>query len=158
MRLAPGMVLAIELHRRLFASPRARKRAAEDRLASIRTQVDAALEQHKGRLLNRDDVQTFEKITSRLADMSITDLDVRLLSRRILGSATLETIDKNGRVTLPDFLLEEVGLGRELVLVGQGEYFEIWSPEEWTKQIAAQLDLEANNQRLKVLDLRLGSK
>ena len=101
---------------------------------------------------------TFEKITSRLADMSITDLDVRLLSRRILGSATLETIDKNGRVTLPDFLLEEVGLGRELVLVGQGEYFEIWSPEEWTKQIAAQLDLEANNQRLKVLDLRLGSK
>ena len=69
---------------------------------------------------------TFEKITSRLADMSITDLDVRLLSRRILGSATLETIDKNGRVTLPDFLLEEVGLGRELVLVGQGEYFAIW--------------------------------
>ena len=71
---------------------------------------------------------------------------------------TLEAIDKNGRVLLPDFLREEVGLGRELVLVGQGEYFEIWSPEEWAKQVAAQLDIEANNQRFKVLDLRLGSK
>lgn len=100
---------------------------------------------------------TFEKITRRLADLSITDNDVRLLNRRILGTATLETIDKNGRVLLPDFLREEVGLGKELILVGQGEYFEIWSPEEWAKQIAAQLDLEANNQRLKVLDLRLGS-
>jgi MraZ protein len=101
---------------------------------------------------------TFQIITRRLEALSITDPDVRLLNRRILGSATLEAIDKNGRVHLPDFLREEVGLGRELVLVGQGEYFELWSPEEWAKQVAAQLDIEANNQRFKVLDLRLGSE
>ena len=101
---------------------------------------------------------TFEKILHRLEALNIADPDVRLLNRRILGTATQVEVDRNGRVLLPDFLREEARLGKELVLVGQGEYFEIWSPEEWAKQIAAQLDTEANNQRFKVLDLRLGSE
>ena len=101
--------------------------------------------------------QTFEKILQRLQALNIADPDVRLLTRRILGSATQVEVDKIGRVLIPEFLRQKVGLAKELVLVGQGEYFEIWSPEEWAKQEAAQLDIEANNQRFKVLDLRLGS-
>jgi MraZ protein len=102
--------------------------------------------------------QTFEKVLQRLQALNIADPDVRLLSRRILGSATQVGVDKNGRVLIPEFLRRRVGLDSELVLVGQGAYFEIWSPEEWAKQEAAQLDTEANNQRFKVLDLRLGSE
>ena len=100
---------------------------------------------------------TFEKVLRRLQALNIADLDVRLLTRHILGSATQVEVDKSGRVLVPDFLRHKIGLGRELVLVGQGEYFEIFSPEEWAKQEAAQLDVEASNQRFKVLDLRLGS-
>jgi MraZ protein len=102
--------------------------------------------------------QTFEKVLQRLQALNIADPDVRLLNRRILGSATQVGVDKNGRVLIPEFLRRRVGLDSELVLVGQGAYFEIWSPEEWAKQEAAQLDTEANNQRFKVLDLRLGSE
>ena len=101
--------------------------------------------------------KTFEKVLRRLQSLNIADLDVRLLTRRILGSATQLEVDKSGRVLVPEFLRRKIGLGRELVLVGQGEYFEIFSPEEWARQEAAQLDVEANNQRFKVLDLRLGS-
>ena len=100
----------------------------------------------------------FDKILHRLQALNIADPDVRLLNRRILGSATQVEVDKNGRVLIPEFLRQKVNLNRELVLVGQGMYFEIWSPEEYAKQEAAQLDTEANNQRFKVLDLRLGSK
>jgi MraZ protein len=102
--------------------------------------------------------QTFEKILVRLQALNIADPDVRLLNRRILGSATQIDMDKNGRVLIPEFLRQRAGLERELILVGQGAYFEIWSPLEWAKQEAAQLDTEANNQRFKVLDLRLGSE
>jgi MraZ protein len=99
----------------------------------------------------------FDKILHRLQALNIADPDVRLLNRRILGSATQVDVDKNGRVLIPEFLRQRVNLNCELVLVGQGAYFEIWSPEEYAKQEAAQLDTEANNQRFKVLDLRLGS-
>jgi MraZ protein len=102
--------------------------------------------------------QTFEKILVRLQALNIADPDVRLLNRRILGSATQIDMDKNGRVLIPEFLRQRAGLERELILVGQGAYFEVWSPLEWAKQEAAQLDTDANNQRFKVLDLRLGSE
>lgn len=102
--------------------------------------------------------QTFMKILDRLETLNIADPDVRLLYRRILGSATQVDMDGNGRVLIPEFLRRRAGLERELVLVGQGAYFEIWSPLEWTKQEAAQLDTEANNQRFKVLNLRLRSE
>ncbi len=102
--------------------------------------------------------ETFEKVLDRLQALNIADPDVRLLNRRILGSATQVDMDKNGRMLIPEFLRHKAGLEKELILVGQGSYFEIWSPLEWAKQEAAQLDTEANNQRFKVLDLRLGSE
>jgi len=100
----------------------------------------------------------FEKIRLRMRELNIADPDVRLLYRRILGSATRVGVDKVGRVVIPEFLHQKLGMAKELVLVGQDEYFEIWHPVEWTKQEAAQLDTDANNQRFKVLDLRLGSE
>jgi MraZ protein len=101
---------------------------------------------------------TFELILQRLQALNIADPDVRLMYRRILASAVETEVDKNGRVLMPEFLRQKIGLDKAMVLVGQGRYFEIWSPEEWAKQEAAQLDTEANNQRFKVLDLRLGSE
>lgn len=101
---------------------------------------------------------TFELILQRLQALNIADPDVRLLYRRILASAVETEVDKNGRVLVPEFLRQKIGLDKAMVLVGQGRYFEIWSPEEWAKQETAQLDTEANNQRFKVLDLRLGSE
>jgi MraZ protein len=100
----------------------------------------------------------FEKIRLRMRELNIADPDVRLLYRRIFGSATRVEADKVGRVVIPEFLHQKLGMAKELVLVGQDEYFEIWHPVEWAKQEAAQLDTDANNQRFKVLDLRLGSE
>ncbi|HEX9091994.1 MAG TPA: hypothetical protein VF831_10920, partial [Anaerolineales bacterium] len=62
---------------------------------------------------------------------------------------------KAGRILIPEFLSQTAGLSinQEAVLVGQGNYFEIWSPDEWALQQQALADPEANSERFKVLDL-----
>ena len=41
----------------------------------------------------------------------------------------------------------------ELVVAGQGEYFEVWTPAEWKTQMDKLQDVEANEQRFSTLDL-----
>jgi len=102
----------------------------------------------------------FGAISQHLQKMSITDPVARSLRRLILGSASRLDVDKAGRVLIPDFLCQKAGLcsEKEAVLVGQGNYFEIWSPEEWDIQQQALDDAEANTQRFKVLDLSTGTE
>jgi DNA-binding transcriptional regulator/RsmH inhibitor MraZ len=41
----------------------------------------------------------------------------------------------------------------QAVVAGQGEYFEVWKPEDWDSQMTQLQDPEANNQRFAALDL-----
>jgi MraZ protein len=99
--------------------------------------------------------KAFNAISQRLDQMSMTDPLARALRRLIIGSATRLEVDKSGRILIPGFLLNKVGLssGQEAILVGQGSYFEIWSAEEWNLQQQALDQAEANTDRFKVLDL-----
>jgi MraZ protein len=65
-------------------------------------------------------------------------------------------VDKAGRILIQKFLRDLVALGSEVILVGQGDYFEIWSPEEWQKRLDCIQDTEANAQRFAALDLATG--
>jgi DNA-binding transcriptional regulator/RsmH inhibitor MraZ len=47
------------------------------------------------------------------------------------------------------------GLEKEIILVGQGDYFEVWAPAQWEKQSAILLDTAANTGRFAHLDLAL---
>ena len=40
-------------------------------------------------------------------------------------------MDKQGRVLLPAYLRESVGLSGEAVLVGSRDHAEIWAPDRW---------------------------
>ena len=99
--------------------------------------------------------KAFEAISHRLDQMSLTDPLARALRRLIIGSASYLEIDKSGRILIPEFLCQRSGLSsdQEAVLVGQGSYFEIWSPGEWELQQQALDQTEANTERFKVLDL-----
>ncbi|OGN93705.1 MAG: division/cell wall cluster transcriptional repressor MraZ [Chloroflexi bacterium RBG_13_50_21] len=101
----------------------------------------------------------FEAISHRLNQMSMTDPLARALRRLIIGSATHLEVDKVGRILIPDFLCQKAGLSsdQEAILVGQGNYFEIWSSEEWSLQQQALDQAEANTERFKVLDLSTSS-
>jgi MraZ protein len=86
--------------------------------------------------------------------MSITDPSARLLRRVILGNALQVTLDSAGRILLTSNLREFAGLKNEVVFVGQGDFFEIWSPDLWQEQETQVNDAETNAKRFATLDLK----
>ena len=52
--------------------------------------------------------------------------------RRLLGSKSASvTLDKSGRICLPDAMAKSVGIEKEAVLVGLVDRFEIWNPKHY---------------------------
>ena len=98
----------------------------------------------------------FQQVYERINAMSITDPAARLLRRLILSSAYQVEVDKAGRILLPQNLRLFLALNGEAMVVGQGEYFEIWTPAEWGRQMQTLQDAEANAQRFQALDLSTG--
>lgn len=96
----------------------------------------------------------FRLIYDRVMAMSLTDPSARLLRRVILGNALQVTPDSAGRILIPQNLREYAGLEGEVLFVGQGDYFEIWSPALWNEQETLVNDAETNAQRFAMLDLR----
>jgi MraZ protein len=96
---------------------------------------------------------TFEVVSRRIQKMSMTDPTARLLRRLLFSSADRVDLDKAGRILLPQFLREAAELDTGVVVVGSGEYFEIWTPEEWTGQAEQLMDAQANANRFSPLFL-----
>ena len=50
----------------------------------------------------------------------------------MLYSGAVEALpDKQGRILLPSNLREHAGLDKELVVIGVGDYAELWQPQRW---------------------------
>jgi MraZ protein len=98
----------------------------------------------------------FRQVYDRINAMSITDPSARLLRRLLLSNAYQVEVDKAGRILVPQHLRQFLGLDGEAMVVGQGEYFEIWSPDGWNEQMQALEDAEANAGRFAALDLSTG--
>ncbi len=101
-------------------------------------------------LLTRD---SFEKISRSINQLSITDPNTRQLFRLIYSSANEVEFDKIGRILIQGFLKQAANLESAAVVVGAGNYIEIWNPESWNKHMLELEDTEANNQRFAPLEL-----
>lgn len=95
----------------------------------------------------------FEQIYSHVNEMSMTDPIARQLKRFFFASAATCDFDRAGRMLLPQFLRDLAVLTNAAVIIGVGDYFEVWSPENWAKQSALLQDTEANTQRFSALNL-----
>ena len=98
----------------------------------------------------------FKQVYERIEAMNLADPTARLLRRLILSNAYPVEVDKIGRILMPQNLRAFLGIGienGELIVAGQGEYFEVWTPALWSEQMAQLQDTEANNQRFSTLDL-----
>mgnify|MGYP003887873215 CR=1 FL=1 len=98
----------------------------------------------------------FEKLSQNINQLSITDPDKRLLRRLIFSTADRLAFDRAGRILIPQFLRQAAGLDTNVVLVGAGVYFEIWSPEAWMAQEDQLQDAQTIAQRFAGLDLTSG--
>ncbi|MBI5955229.1 MAG: division/cell wall cluster transcriptional repressor MraZ [Chloroflexi bacterium] len=96
----------------------------------------------------------FKQVYERIEAMNLTDPTARLLRRLILSNAYPVEPDKVGRILVPQNLRAFLGIeSGELVVAGQGDYFEVWTPALWSEQMAQLQDTDANNQRFSALDL-----
>ncbi|TAK11982.1 MAG: division/cell wall cluster transcriptional repressor MraZ [Anaerolineae bacterium] len=95
----------------------------------------------------------FEAMVRQVNQMNLVDPHARELKRLLFSTAEKVEPDKNGRILVPQFLRDLVALKADATLVGVGDYFEIWPPEDWKRQFARLQDAEANTERFIGLQL-----
>lgn len=97
--------------------------------------------------------EAFEQVLEKITSISLTDPNGRLLRRLILSNAYQVDVDKAGRILIPPASRNFLALEGEAIVVGQGEYFEIWLPAEWNQQVQNLQDTEANAHRFSAFNL-----
>ena len=90
-------------------------------------------------------MQAFEVIYEKITSLNLTDPIARLLLRMILGTAQRTEIAPDRKLNIPQSLMEFANLGREVILVGQGDFIELWSLDDWHRQEEQLLNVEANH-------------
>ncbi len=66
-----------------------------------------------------------------------TDPSKTVLKRMLGSDSAPVTVDKSGRICLPEEMAAEAGISDQAVLVGLLDKFEIWSPERHARMRAA---------------------
>ncbi|NUW31243.1 division/cell wall cluster transcriptional repressor MraZ [Nonomuraea sp. SMC257] len=83
-------------------------------------------------------VEEFQRITEALSTAPVTAKAVRDYSRVFFASASDETPDKQGRITIPQSLRQYAGLQRDCAVIGANTRLEIWDAQAWDTYLMAQ--------------------
>ena len=77
------------------------------------------------------------KVSARLsdqdADLSFLKADQRSFNRYMFGRAVEVEIDSIGRILIPDFLKNIIGLKNSAAVIGVKDRVEIWNDKVWAK-------------------------
>jgi len=92
----------------------------------------------------------WELFEQKLKALQITKPDARAFVRFFSSGACEVTVDRQGRILLPNALREYAGLERDLVVIGVITRAEIWSRERWQEYSA---QLSADSIAEKIVDL-----
>ena len=78
----------------------------------------------------------WEPIQQKLMERSSFNPRIRGLQRQLVGHAEDIEMDAAGRVLVSSALREFAALNKNVVLVGQGNRFELWDKEQWDQVLA----------------------
>lgn len=98
---------------------------------------------------------SFETISDSIRSTSVTDEDARTLKRWIFSNATWVEVDKAGRILIPQWLRSRCQLDSSAVVVGAGDFFEIWAPHVWASHQEKLLDPKNTAQRFAAFNIPL---
>ena len=73
----------------------------------------------------------WRKLEEKLKSLPTTKKDARAFARFFFSGATEVEIDKQGRINLPQGLIQHASLVKECVVVGVSSKIEIWAKEAW---------------------------
>ena len=79
----------------------------------------------------------WEKVSARLsdqdADLSFLKADQRSFNRYMFGRAAEVEIDSIGRILIPEFLKNTIGLKNSAAVIGVKDRIEIWNEKAWSQ-------------------------
>ncbi|AHE67672.1 division/cell wall cluster transcriptional repressor MraZ [Legionella oakridgensis] len=70
----------------------------------------------------------------------------RRIQRLLIGHATDVELDSNGRILLPPLLRDYAQLSKRVVMIGQGNKFEVWDESIWQSKREQWLAEEASRE------------
>jgi MraZ protein len=73
----------------------------------------------------------FARFTAALGQAPVTDRRVRDYGRMLFASASRETPDAQGRITIPPSLRDYAGLSKDCVVIGANSRIEVWDAGAW---------------------------
>ena len=97
----------------------------------------------------------FEQQASEYTAESALTQRGRDLRRAFFGATRHADLDAQNRVLIPGQLRQYAGLEKQILVIGVGEYLEVWDPERWEEEqsrimstIAATMEASTERQRL----------
>lgn len=76
----------------------------------------------------------WEIIETKLAALSDFETQSRRTKQMMRGYASDCQLDAQGRILLPQELRDYAGLSKDVILLGQGNKFELWDAAVWNEQ------------------------
>ncbi len=71
----------------------------------------------------------YKKIHAKIAALSEFNAEQRKLKRNFFRSIAQVELDNAGRILLPKPMLAHANLDKEAILIGMGNYIEMWNPQ-----------------------------
>jgi MraZ protein len=80
-------------------------------------------------------IKEWEKVSNKLSssdtDLSFLKADQRNFNRYMFGRAAEVELDSIGRILIPEFLKERIGLKNSAAIVGVKDRVEVWNDKTW---------------------------
>ncbi|MCB9802766.1 division/cell wall cluster transcriptional repressor MraZ [Candidatus Nomurabacteria bacterium] len=75
----------------------------------------------------------WNKLVEKLSALPISQAKSRAFSRLMLAGAMDVSLDKQGRIVMPDYLKNFATLNKKVILAGLYNRIEIWDEKKWSK-------------------------
>lgn len=77
--------------------------------------------------------EVWKKILDKLIELPSADRQVKKLRRLLIGYATDAELDSAGRIRITQELRDFAGIDKAVILIGQGNKFELWDEARWAQ-------------------------
>jgi len=76
-------------------------------------------------------MKDWQEQAQKLSKLPVSQADARGFARIMLAGAMEVSLDKLGRIVIPDYLKEYAGLNKKAVIAGLYNRIEIWNESKW---------------------------
>ena len=80
------------------------------------------------------DRESWEREAQKHLEGNLIDPKSREIRRYLFAAAENAEIDRLGRILLPAQLKDYASIQKEVVVVGAGDHFEVWTKQAWERQ------------------------